>query len=26
MLREINTKGKDSRFKKVERGQFSTNK
>ncbi len=26
MLREINTKGKDSRFKKVERGQFSINK
>ena len=26
MLREINTKGKDSRFKKVERGKFSINK
>ena len=26
MLREINTKGKDSRFKKVERGTFSINK
>ena len=26
MLREINTKGKDSRFKNVERGQFSINK
>lgn len=26
MLREINTKGKQSRFKKVERGKFSINK
>ncbi len=26
MLREINTKGKESRFKKVERGKFSLNK
>ncbi len=26
MLREINTKGKDSRFKKTERGKFSINK
>ncbi len=26
MLREINTKGKESRFKKVERGQFTINK
>ncbi len=26
MLREINTKGKDSRFKKVDRGQFTINK
>lgn len=25
ILREINTKGKDARFKKVERGQFATN-
>ncbi len=26
MLREISTKGKGSRFKKVERGQFAINK
>ncbi len=26
MLREINSKGKDSRFKKVERGKFALNK
>ena len=26
LLREINTKGKESRFRKVDRGQFSINK
>lgn len=26
MLREINVKGKDARFKKVDRGQFAANK
>ncbi|MEW4451988.1 winged helix-turn-helix domain-containing protein [Bremerella sp. JC817] len=25
ILREINTKGKDARFKKIERGKFTTN-
>ncbi len=25
LLREINTKGKESRFKKVDRGQFAAN-